>query len=347
MDEPNSPKNILDEIFSRSQPPPFQERPQFDLPPEEEPPPPPPSGRAGAKGRSGTEKLLLCLCLTLGAALLALGICVFQLAGLNRRLDGLQDAVEAVQSVDSFTQLQADLEAQTERAIQAERVRDDFRETWEHTFQSLKVVTVQKWQRDYLFYIGQLMDNGDYPMAALAAVLSADRYFDAANLENIPGNPAQTEQYHTYLRELADKGYLELGLRRPVDSSFTLPSFPEQVDPEQNPDMAALGILWCALDAYYVGDDPDTAAQYLVRYQWYALTETGDDRYPQRILDTASDYTVRLYQQMIQDLTKAGWLTERDGALFYSEEAPSSSDVLYSLPFDPPGGWLYGEIPLS
>lgn len=331
--------NIFDEIFDQPQSPP-QERPQFDLPPEEEPPPPPPSGGAGAKGRSGTEKLLLCLCLALGAALLVMGTCVFQLAGLNRRLDGLQDAVEAVQSVDSFTQLQADLEAQTERAIQAERVRDDFRETWEHTFQSLKVVTVQKWQRDYLFYIGQFMDNGDYPMAALAAVLSADRYFDAANLENIPANQAQAEQYEACLRELAEKGYLRLPITSPQEIS-------ENWDPEKKPDMAALGILWCALDAYYVGDDPDTAAQYLVRYQWYALAETGDDRYPQRILDTASDYTVRLYQRLIQDLTEAGWLTERDGALFYSEEAPSSSDVLYSLPFDPPGGWLYGEIPLS
>lgn len=340
MDENNAPQDFFQEIFRSSQePPPPRERPQFDDPPEDGPPPAPPSGGPGEKAVGSANLLLWLLCLVLGAALLALGICVFQLAGINDSLDELQNAVEAVQNMDSFTQLQADLEAQTERAIQAERNRDDLRETWEHTFQNLKVVTVQKWQRDYLFYIGQFMDNGDYPMATLAVVLSADRYFDAANLDNIPANPAQMEQYEACLRKLADSGYLRLPVNSPQEISGDW-------DPEQNPDMAALGILWCALDAYYVTNTPETAAQYLVRYQWYALVETGDDRYPQRILGAASDYTVRLYKQLIQDLAEAGWLIELDGTLLYNEEMPSS-DVLYNLPFDPPGGWLYGEIPLA
>lgn len=339
MDENKSPQDILNEIFEKSQAPapPPQPGPEEDSFPSA----PPPSGADGNREANVSAKLLPWLCVVLGAALLVMGVCVLQVVGINRRLGELQNAVEA-QNVDSFTQLQADLDAQTERADQAERDRENLLADWGRTAQELNLLAVQKWQRDYLFYIGQFMDNGDYPMAALVIGLSADRYFDPANLEdNIPSNQAQMEQYQTYKQKLFDEGYLCVPLIYGYGVDFS-----EQWDPEQNPDMAALGILWCAMDTYYVTNTPETAAQYLVRYQWYALVETGDDRYPQRILGTASDYTVCLYKQLIQDLAEAGWLIELDGTLLYNEEMPSS-DILYYLPFDPPGGWLYGEIPLT
>lgn len=349
MDENRSPQNILDEIFEKSgehTPPP--QRPAFEYPKEDDPLPPSPSGGSGDTSRKagGTaQKLLPWLCVALGAALLVMGICLLQLVRMNHRLEELQQAVEAVQSMDDLRKENGRLQVKID---QTERNAEHLRQSLDDSRTELAIQTVQKKRLDYLWYMGQFMDHGDYPMAALAAVLSAQAYFPdeiIVDSQVVHLNLEQTAQYQAYCQELADKGYLKLTLSAPYRSTPTVPSFPEQWDPEQNPDMAALGILWCALDECYVADAPGVATQCLIRYQWYPLGESEGDCYPQRILDTASDYTIWQYEWLIQDLIASGLLTETDGILYYKEDQ-LIPDVLYNLPFDPPGGYLYGEIPV-
>ncbi|MDE6261674.1 MAG: hypothetical protein K2M42_12630, partial [Oscillospiraceae bacterium] len=316
-------------------------------PPEDDPPPAPPSDEPTEKtGPEGGTKILPWLCVGLGAALLILGVCLLQLMRMNHRLDDLQQAVEAVRSMDSLREKIEQLQKQLD---QAELDSSHLLPELENLLQKQNTLAIRKWQSDYLFYIRQFIDNGDYSMAALVAGLSAERYFNPANIASIPTNPAQAEQYQEYRQELIDRGYLEKAIdpaHIPLDSHFppTRMGFAAQWDPEQNPDMAALGILWCAMDKYYVTGVPEAAAQYLLNYQWYSLYagESEGARYPQRILDTASDYTIQQYEWLIQDLITSGWVVETDGELCYGT-GQNYTDVRYSLSFDPPGGYLYGE----
>lgn len=326
MDKNKSPQDFLNEIFekSRTSAPPVPP-PRFEPPEDYLPPPAPPAGGPGEKAGGLAKLLPWLLCLALGAVLL-LGVCLLQLAQANRRLGEEHAALR-----EESGQLRRDLEELREQTVQAEQARGDLLAELAHVAQELNLTAIQKWQRDYLFYIGRFMDSGDYPMAALAVVLSADRYFDPANLDSIPSNQAQLEQYRAYLWELAEKGYLKLELRRPIDSSFTAPAFTEQGDPEQNPDMAALGILWCAMDEYYVQGNSHIAAQFLA---------DSPMKFPsvQALLTGAGEYAAVLYRRIVSDLAADGYLLEEgDGTLAWNPNYYRSDDVdiRYELPFNP------------
>ena len=336
MDENKSPQDILNEIFERTEksspasppPPTPTERPTTD-----EPLPVLLPGEP-AKERGTAGRFLPWLCMVLGAALLVMGVCLLQLARMNHQLDELRQAVEEVRELDRLReeneQLQQNVEELQERAEQAERDSENFLADRELITQALNVTTIQKWRGDYLFYIGQFMDNGDYPMAALVTALSAEVYFNNYySSQAVYLNPAQAAQYQAYRQELVDKGYL---WEKNSGLSF---GFPDQWDPEQNPDMAALGILWCAISQHYVVGSIGPAAQYLVRYQDVPLGDDGIP-FPQRLRGSASDEIIQQYELLVNALVADGELvTTDDGTLDYSPEWVSN-DVLYNLPFDPP-----------
>ena len=373
MDENKSPQDILNEIFekSREAEPPIPQ-PRFEPPGGDEPPPAPPTEEpTGKRGTETAAKLLPWLGVVLGAALLILGVCILQLARINHRLDGLQEAVEAVRSVDSLRKENEQLQEQLD---QAEENSEQLQQALDDTNTRLGTMSARKRRLDYLWYMGQFIDHGDYPMAALAAALSSQSYFPDGVVfgpQVAYPNPEQTAQYRAYTQELIDRGYLEtapaftygdrIELSEIPDASSLV--FPDQWDPEQNPDMAALGIIWCAMDRYYVLDDPTTAAQWLVEYEDYPIYEKDSLFYEnqelflseletiplsQRILDTASEYTVQLYERLIQDLMEEEYVVEQDGALKIGKR--EGTDLYYILPFVlpfyPAGGYLYGEIPL-
>lgn len=325
MDENKSPQDFLNEIFEKgraSAPP--DPTPRFEPLEDHLPPPAPPAGGHGEKAGRLAKLPPWLLCLALGAVLL-LGVCLLQLAQANRRLGEEHAALR-----EENGQLRRDLEELREQTVQAEQARGDLLAELAHVAQERSVLTVQRWQRDYLFYLGQFMDGGDYPMAALAVVLSADRYFDPANLNHIPTNPAQAEQYRVYRQELIEKGYLERVASSPIASSTVL-SLPERGDPEQNPDMAALGILWCAMDEYYVQGNSHIAAQFLA---------DSPMKFPsvQELLTGAGEHAAVLYKRIVSDLATDGYLLkEGDGTLAWNPNYYRSDDVdiRYELPFDP------------
>ncbi|MDE6590714.1 MAG: hypothetical protein K2K53_10315, partial [Oscillospiraceae bacterium] len=302
-----------------------------------------------------SAKLLPWLCMVLGAALLVLGICLLQVVGLNSRLDELQQAVEAAQTDSQLQEemerlqekdksFEATIKRLQEEKEEAEREKQIYMDDRDRTIQRLNITAIQKWRSDYLFYIGRFMENKDYPMAALVAALSANRYFSTASfLADVPYNPAQGEQYQVYCQELLDRGFLKESSSGYLMSGGHNYEMAGKYDPNQNPDMAALGILWCALDAYYVTDSYGPPEQYLITYQNVPL---GSDAipYPQRLRDTASDEILQLYEQLINDLIARGEVVITDGVLGYNPDLGHTS-LLYSLPFDPPVD--YGSIPVG
>lgn len=356
MEEGKSPEEILDEIMNRtpapeSTPSPFP--PRFGPPPPEDNPPPPPDAPGKKDNPDLAAKLLPWLCMVLGAALLVMGVCVLQVMKINHRLETLEETVEGIAYIDQLQRenkilqrekedLEKELAQADRRKRELEREKQTYMDDRDRTIQRLNITTIQKWQRDYLFYIGWFMDNGDYPMAALVVSLSAYRYFDAgSNLADVPYNPAQQEQYETYCQELLDRGYLQEPSSGYLTWGGASYEMAEKYDPSQNPDMAALGILWCALDGYYVTGSYGPPEQYLITYQYLPL---GSDAipYPQRLRNTASDEILQLYEQLINDLAARGGMVITDGALDYNPDLGYTS-VLYSLPFDPPVD--YASIP--
>lgn len=326
MDENKSPEDILDEILNRPPdkiPAPTSYPLKFDPSLPDNVPWATPDTSKKQSGPDRAARLLPWLCVILAISLLVIGICVFQVVGVNRSLDELRAENEALQN-----QLQAALDAQQA----AERDYETQREYVDELSQKLNITTTHKWRSDYLFYIGQFMDNRDYPMAAMVAVLSAKWYFYNTGLDPnyVPLNSAQNAQYREYRQELADKGYLQLeyGI---IDSDPQLPSFPEQYNPSQSPEMASLGILWAALNEYYVLNEPLAAAQFLVQYQNHTL-----GNYLQYLDSAATDYTIGLYERLVYDLTNDGYLVEENGVFDYGPQLESRPDIEYHLPFELP-----------
>ena len=350
MDDKKPPEDILDAILNRtpdSAPRPTSYPPEFH-PPAPEDIPLPPVTAARNSGSDWAAKLLPWLCLMLAAALLVLGVCVLQVVKVNDRLDELQQAVEAVQSVDSLREenklLQQDVERAQSEKEQITEEKGQLYEIFADIGAERDTLKVQKHLAEFLFYMGRFMDSGDYPMAALAAI-SADPYFSfpiSTDAGPLTVNPAMKDQYQYYRDELIRLGYLN-ETRSPSGSHFYNTQFSltltEEWEPERNSDMAALGILWRSLEAYYVTDYKDIAAQYLVNYQDYPLPGVeGDLTYPKRLQNAASGTALYLYDQLVRDLVDDGYLVETGGVLCYTEQYQylKEEQYWYSLPFELP-----------
>lgn len=328
MDEQKDPVDILDEIMSRSEQPlpsPVSYPAKFDPPPPEDSPPPDPA----AEKPSMAERLLPWLGVLLGGAVVAALVLGFQLFSVNARLDGLQASIEEIRAVDALQKEVDDLENQLKQAEDAAQKTDQ--RLWDNGLQ-ISDLSRQKHDLDYLWHIGQFMEQEDYPMAAVAAAYST----------RISGNPMQEKQYTDYLVELEERGYLE----RP--SPYTV-EFSATWDPSKNPYMAALGILWCALDQYYVQENPSNAAGILFVYQYEPLgTDDPAIPYPQRLRNSAGEYTLALYDRLRADLVAQDYLAEGEsitlecGPALYAATDANGEGMRINLPFFLPG---YSELP--
>lgn len=347
MDENKS--DLLGEIFDkaeRSTPPP--QRPRFEYPPEDDPalsspadsilPLPPLSSANADKGEPSIgAKLLPWLCMVLGAALLVLGVCLLHLVRMNHRLDELQQTIEDIQAVDGLReenqQLQQNLEELQKLLDQTEMPNDRLTQASDDDTTRQMILSYQKRRAECLFYIGQFINNKDYPMAALAVVLYAEMYFGRISIDGqpVPVNQAELAQYQAYRKELADKGYIKLKNGAIIDSSPTIPSFAEQWEPSKNHDMAALGILWCALHAHFIQENDNAASQFLCSFP-LANPVSG---YQDRMNRLASDFTLEQFQLMKDELVELDALRiQPDGTM--TEGGWTHTQEAYFLPFELP-----------
>ncbi len=345
MDENKSPQDMLNDIMDRDLariPVPPEEGAETS-PPEGTAPPPEKESPPSPPRKSKPSSVYLYLVVLFGAAFLMLLLAYFiQKRNNATALDNLRISTssreELLGKIETLEGEKESLQNGNDlldlRLGQVKEERERYKQQLEDTTMNLSSELGQRKALEYLWYVDQFMDSKDYPMAAMAVVFSADQYFSAAPFPtDVTRNPAREAQYQAYRQKLIDKGYLqELDQDNSVSDIWIADlCFTEKYDPCLDDGMAALGILWCALDQYYVQGNPEAAAQYL--YQ-YPLKSPGAG-YQKRVERLAGGFAREQFQALKDALVEAGYLTvAEDGSM--TQGPGDSSDLLYPLPFLPP-----------
>ncbi len=337
MDQEKNPVDLLDEILNRGQeePRPSSYPPKFDPPlPENEPPPP--EQKAPLR-----ERAVPWLCGLLGGAAVTGLLCAVLLTSLNQRLDQLGAAVDEIQAVDELRKenerlLQENADLQAEVDEQSSQLSQH---SFEQAYRYQRMVYRMR-QSEYLYYMEQFLEQGDLSMAALVMVLEDDilRPPGEDEPERIvyggampsPLGSIQQERYDELRRLLEEKGVLSSsGMTK---KNGTTPLWPPGTGPSEDPAMAVLGILWCAMDQYYVQGNLNAATQFLV--------DTPLNTPDGRGLLYRSGRTVTLYHQLVASLSVEGCLREQADTSLAWNPVYGHTDEGYNLPFElPPLPW--------
>lgn len=337
MDQEKNPVDLLDEILNRGQeePRPSSYPPRFDPPlPENEPPPP--EQKAPLR-----ERAVPWLCGLLGGAAVTGLLCAVLLTSLNQRLDQLGAAVDEIRAVDELREenerlLQENADLQAEVDEQSSQLSQH---SFEQAYRYQRMVYRMR-QSEYLYYMEQFLEQGDLSMAALVMVLEDDilrppgedepERFVCGGAMPPPLGSIQQERYDELRRLLEEKGVLSSsGMTK---KNGTTPLWPPGTGPSEDPAMAVLGILWCAMDQYYVRENLNAATQFLV--------DTPLNSPDGRGLLYRSGRTVTLYHQLVASLSVEGCLREEADTSLAWNPVYGHTDEGYNLPFElPPLPW--------
>lgn len=337
MDQEKNPVDLLDEILNRGQeePRPSSYPPKFDPPPPENEPPPP-EQKAPLR-----ERAVPWLCGLLGGAAVTGLLCAVLLTSLNQRLDQLGAAVDEIRAVDELREenerlLQENADLQAEVDEQSSQLSQH---SFEQAYRYQRMVYRMR-QSEYLYYMEQFLEQGDLSMAALVMVLEDDilrppgedepERFVCGGAMPPPLGSIQQERYDELRRLLEEKGVLSSsGMTK---KNGTTPLWPPGTGPSEDPAMAVLGILWCAMDQYYVRENLNAATQFLV--------DTPLNSPDGRGLLYRSGRTVTLYHQLVASLSVEGCLREQADTSLAWNPVYGHTDEGYNLPFElPPLPW--------
>ncbi len=337
MDQEKNPVDLLDEILNRGQeePRPSSYPPKFDPPlPENEPPPP-------EQKTPLRERAVPWLCGLLGGAAVTGLLCAVLLTSLNQRLDQLGAAVDEIRAVDELREenerlLQENADLQAEVDEQSSQLSQH---SFEQAYRYQRMVYRMR-QSEYLYYMEQFVEQDDLSMAALVMVLEdgilrppgedePERIVFGGAMPS-PLGSIQQERYDEVRQLLEEKGVLSSsGMTK---KNGTTPLWPPGTGPSEDPAMAVLGILWCAMDQYYVRENLNAATQFLV--------DTPLNTPDGRGLLYRSGRTVTLYHQLVASLSVEGCLREEADTSLAWNPVYGHTDEGYNLPFElPPLPW--------
>lgn len=338
MDDNNkTPEQILDEIMNRASPPPvyYPPKPEPDAPdpPGNAPPPSAPPGTAAQTDAPAKPRLWLWG--ALGAALLALAVCASLLVNASRKLNARESALEEnTQLADSLQKENEELESELSKA------EAELQELNGKSFQN-SLMDKQIRQNQFFWFIQQFMEDGDYPMAAVTMMINQQYFFDLPDGASFSDgeiwlpyprlNSAQQQRFDEFVDELVDRGYLKHIYKHLYNSVPTGVAYAQSWKQEHIEEVNVLSLLWAMLDEYYVSDNPFAPAEWIVRYQTFASDEVSWDDLSGRIRETAGDYALQLYRQMLVMLTSGYLVQTEDGY-----EIGNSNDTSHILPFDFP-----------
>lgn len=335
--------DIMDRAMAKSQGAPKEDKPETPTqreapgPEKKDAPPSPPE-------KNKPSSAYVYLAVLFGAAFLMLLLAYFiQQRNNDAVLDDLrsttasrEELLEEIKALEEERdQLQKEVEYQKSRVTQKNKEVEQFRSAYENSNNHWNNQNIQLLTLRYFWYIDQFMKNKDYPMAAAAVLFQADSLRETWNTQ-VAINPAQIEQYDAYRRELINRGYLQELDESPENNGFRI-WFTDQWSPSERDDVAALYNLWCALNAHFVLEGDNAAAQYLFYYP-LGQPETGYQDYVSRL---ASDFTLEQFQIMKDELTKDWYITVlADGSIIKNYSA-SQTDERYDLPFQLPETWSW------
>lgn len=339
MDDKNkTPEQILDEIMNRASPPPvyYPPKPRADAPDPSEDTPPPSAPPGTAAQTDAPAKPHPWLWGALGAALLALAVCASLLVNASRKLNARESALEEnTQLADSLQKENEELESELSKA------EAELQELNGKSFQN-SLMDKQIRQNQFFWFIQQFMEDGDYPMAAVTMMINQQYFFDLPDGASFSDgeiwlpyprlNSAQQQRFDEFVDELVDRGYLEHIYKHLYNSVPTGVAYAQSWKREHIEEINVLSLLWAMLDEYYVSDNPFAPAEWIVRYQTFASDEVSWDDLSGRIRETAGDYALQLYRQMVQELTADDYLVQTEDGY----EIGNSNDTSHILPFDFP-----------
>lgn len=282
-------------------------------------PPPGPEGPAPAPPSAGTARtvppLAYLVALLAAGFLLITAACVLQLRDSQRELDEVRGALENVQAAEQLQEEKAQLQervdgltaAAEEAAQEMEKLRDQLqRKEYEASSSGAK-----KDMLNYLWFIQNFMESGDYAMAANAIAYGGNDAYVELNL-NYPHalNRRQQEQYEGCRQQLIELGYL----RDPGSPSiyYSAPAG-SNVEPgrQRMGEIEQWGELWLGLRGYYINDSIIVAAAYLISW----------NREHQELVEpNRGSFAIDQYELLKETLISWGWLIETEsGELDYSE----------------------------
>lgn len=339
MDDKNkTPEQILDEIMNRASPPPvyYPPKPEPDAPDPPGDAPPPSAQLETASQPDVPAKPHPWLWGALGAALLALAVCASLLVNASRKLNARESALEEnTQLADSLQKENEKLESELSKA------EAELQELNGKSFQN-SLMDKQIRQNQFFWFIQQFMEDGDYPMAAVTMMINQQYFFDLPDGASFSDgeiwlpyprlNSAQQQRFDEFVDELVDRGYLEHIYKHLYNSVPTGVAYAQQWERKHIEEINVLSLLWAMLDEYYVSDNPFAPAEWIVRYQTFASDEVSWDDLSGRIRETAGDYALQLYRQMVQELTADDYLVQTEDGY----EIGNSNDTSHILPFDFP-----------
>ena len=338
MDDKNkTPEQILDEIMNRASPPPvyYPPKPRADAPDPSEDAPPPSGQPEPAAQADAPAKPRPWLWGALGAALLALAVCASLLVNASRKLNARESALEEnTQLADSLQKENEELESELSKA------EAELQELNGKSFQN-SLMDKQIRQNQFFWFIQQFMEDGDYPMAAVTMMINQQYFFDLPDGASFSDgeiwlpyprlNSAQQQRFDEFVDELVDRGYLKHIYKHLYNSVPTGVAYAQSWKQEHIEEVNVLSLLWAMLDEYYVSDNPFAPAEWIVRYQTFTSDEVSWDDLSGRIRETAGDYALQLYRQMLVMLTSEYLVHTEDGY-----EIGNSNDTSHILPFDFP-----------
>lgn len=346
MDDKNkTPEQILDEIMNRASPPPAyyspKPEPEAPEPPGDAPPPPAPPETAAQPDAPAKPRPWLWR--ALGAALLALAVCAALLVNTSRRLDAQKSALE------ENTRLAESLQKENETLQQENKELESELSKAEAELQQLSHMALQNsldqkqiYQNQYFWFIEQFMNDGNYPMAAVTMMINQEYFFNLPDGVSFSDgeswlpyptlNSAQQQRLDEFVAQLADRGYLERVFMNSYDSAPRRVTYAQPWKREHIEEINVLSLLWAMLDNYYVSNYPYAPAQWIVEYQTFTSDEMSWDSLSHRISETAGDYALQLYRQMLVMLTSEGYLVQTEDGY----ETGNGLDYYHILPFDFP-----------
>ena len=249
-------------------------------------------------------------------------------------MDEIQAVDELRKENERLLQENADLQAEVD-----EQSSQLSQHSFEQAYRYQRMVYRMR-QSEYLYYMEQFVEQDDLSMAALVMVLEdgilrppgedePERIVYGGAMPS-PLGSIQQERYDEVRQLLEEKGVLSSsGMTK---KNGTTPLWPPGTGPSEDPAMAVLGILWCAMDQYYVRGNLNAATQFLV--------DTPLNSPDGRELLYRSGRTVTLYHQLVASLSVEGCLREEEDTSLAWNPVYGHTDEGYNLPFElPPLPW--------